>query len=139
MHSSAAHLQALVQATMLAASSHNTQPWLFEINGDGVDLLADRTRALPVNDAEDRESEGDTPRDWLAAGLALQRLLLVGVRQGPQASYLNQPVQVAALRPTLQQPTERPGHAQLLLRIGGPTKALPAAPRRPLANVLELA
>jgi len=78
----------------------------------------------------------DGPGDWLAAGQALQRLLLVGVQRGLQASYLNQPVQLAALRPKLQQLTGRPGHAQLLLRIGTPMKALPATPRRPLADVL---
>lgn len=81
-------------------------------------------------------TEGDRPRDWLMAGLALQRLLLVGVQCGLQASYLNQPVQVAALRPKLQQITGRPGYAQLLLRIGVPTRALPAAPRRPLADIM---
>jgi len=82
---------------------------------------------------------GDMPHDWLAVGQALQRLLLEGVQLGLQASYLNQPVQVAALRPKLQQLTGRPGYAQLLLRIGTPTQVKPAAPRRPLAEVLELA
>jgi len=308
-------LQALVQAATLAPSSHNTQPWLFRLEGQWIDLLADRTRALPVNDPEDREltiscgcalfnlrvasaaagldatvellpgaadpellarvhlaasaaaqpdselsafmaarrttrerfaatavdpktlhdlldavqkegaaltvlatddqrqgaaalvaegdavqwanpswrrelaawmhprrrgdgltlptlaipvaqmvvrtfdmghgvaakdrqladespvlailsTEGDLPRDWLTAGQALQRLLLVGVRLGLQASYLNQPIQVAALRPKLQQLTGRPGYAQLLLRIGSATQVKPAAPRRPLVDVL---
>ena len=63
----------------------------------------------------------------------------VGVQLGLQASYLNQPVQVAALRPKLQQLTGRPGYAQLLLRIGTPTQVKPAAPRRPLADVLVTA
>lgn len=81
-------------------------------------------------------TDGDAPRDWLRAGQALQRLLLQGVRLGLQASYLNQPVQVAALRPRLQQLTGRPGQAQVLLRIGVPAKTLPAAPRRPVADVL---
>ena len=311
-------LQALVQAATLAPSSHNTQPWLFRLRPDGVDLLADRTRALPVNDPHDRElviscgcalfslrvaaaaegldadvalcpdtadgdvlarvrlapaalplqldplaalraalsqrrtyrhrfanavvdpeavlklhdavrhegaelqllvtaqqraraaelvaqgdalqwadphwrrelaawmhprrradgivlpslalplaqqvvrsfdmghgvgardrelvdespvlavmsTEGDEPPDWLAAGQSLQRLLLVAVHRGLQASYLNQPVEVAALRPALQQLTGRPGHAQLLLRLGVPRQAVPAAPRRPVAEVL---
>ena len=93
--------------------------------------LADESPVLAV-----LATEGDMPRDWLAAGQALQRLLLVGVRLGLQASYLNQPVQVAALRPKLQQLTGRPGYAQLLLRIGIPTKVAPAAPRRPLPEVL---
>jgi hypothetical protein len=44
-----------VRAAIKAPSSHNTQPWLFRIGADRVSLLADRTRALPVNDPEDRE------------------------------------------------------------------------------------
>jgi hypothetical protein len=38
-----------------APSSHNTQPWLFRLHGYKVDLIADRTRALPVVDPHDRE------------------------------------------------------------------------------------
>lgn len=318
MNLSVPQLQALVQAATLAPSSHNTQPWLFRLEGQAIELLADRTRALPVNDPDDREltiscgcalfnlrvaaaaaglqaqvepwpdaadtdllalmrlapghadptdaalqaamaerrtyrerfaatavdpmalrslvdavhseaaslavldtadqrlgaaalvaegdamlwanpswrrelaawmhprrrgdgltlpalaipvaqmvvrtfdmghgvaakdrqladespvlavlfTEGDSPRDWLAVGQALQRLLLLGVQLGLQASYLNQPVQVATLRPKLQQLTGRPGCAQLLLRIGTPTQVKPAAPRRPLADVLVTA
>jgi hypothetical protein len=93
--------------------------------------LADESPVLAV-----LATEGDSPRDWLAAGQALQRLLLVGVRHGVQASYLNQPVQVAALRPKLQQITGRPGNAQLLLRIGTAPRTVPAAPRRPPADIL---
>ena len=96
--------------------------------------LADESPVLAV-----LTTEGDSQRDWLAAGQALQRLLLLGVQLGLQASYLNQPVQVAALRPKLQQLTGRPGYAQLLLRIGTPTQVKPAAPRRSLADVLVTA
>lgn len=103
--------------------------------GNGVGAkdrqLADESPVLAV-----LSTEGDSPRDWLATGQALQRLLLVSVRLGLQASYLNQPVQVASLRPRLQQLTGHPGHAQLLLRIGAPSKTLPAAPRRPLSDVI---
>jgi hypothetical protein len=63
----------------------------------------------------------------------------VGVQRGLQASYLNQPVQVASLRPRLQQLTGRPGCAHVLLRIGTPMKALPATPRRQLAEVMVTA
>lgn len=38
-----------------APSSHNTQPWLFRLHGDKLDVIADRTRALPVIDPHDRE------------------------------------------------------------------------------------
>ena len=45
----------LIGAAVLAPSSHNTQPWLFRVRSTRIDLLADRTRALPVNDPYDRE------------------------------------------------------------------------------------
>jgi len=93
--------------------------------------LADESPLLAV-----LSTAGDAPGDWLAAGQALQHVLLEGVHRGLQASYLNQPIQVAALRPKLQQLTGRPGDAQLLLRLGSPTKALPAAARRPVSDVI---
>lgn len=45
----------LLRYAILAPSSHNTQPWLFRIAGDNaVELYADRARALPVVDPDDR-------------------------------------------------------------------------------------
>ena len=40
---------------VLAPSSHNTQPWRFQIGLDDIKLHADRTRALPLVDPHDRE------------------------------------------------------------------------------------
>lgn len=45
----------LISAAVQAPSSHNTQPWLFRRLEDGIELFADRARALPVNDPFDRE------------------------------------------------------------------------------------
>lgn len=45
----------LIGYATLAPSGHNTQPWLFATGSDWVDVLADRTRALPVVDPQDRE------------------------------------------------------------------------------------
>lgn len=45
----------LLNYAVLAPSGHNSQPWLFKIVGDVVELYADRTRALAVCDPEDRE------------------------------------------------------------------------------------
>jgi hypothetical protein len=45
----------LLHYAFVAPSGHNTQPWLFRVTDDGVELFADRTRALPVVDPEDRE------------------------------------------------------------------------------------
>lgn len=45
----------LIEAAASAPSSHNTQPWLFRVHDDVIELWADRTRALSVNDPFDRE------------------------------------------------------------------------------------
>ena len=45
----------LARYAVQAPSSHNSQPWLFRFSGDALELLADRTRALPVVDPDDRE------------------------------------------------------------------------------------
>ena len=80
---------------------------------------------------------GDARADWLAAGQALQRLLLTAATLGVSAGFLNQPLQCASLRPRVSALLERPGHAQLVLRFGRAHPGLPSA-RRPLAEVLEV-
>ena len=47
-------LRFLLGYAILAPSKHNTQPWRFRIDGDAVDLFADRSRALPVVDPDGR-------------------------------------------------------------------------------------
>ena len=47
-------LRFLLNYAVLAPSGHNTQPWLFKVSNDEVELYADRTRRLPVVDPEDR-------------------------------------------------------------------------------------
>jgi len=48
-------LVGLVAQAVRAPSSHNTQPWLFTLLDGAVQVIADRTRALPVADPDDRE------------------------------------------------------------------------------------
>jgi hypothetical protein len=83
------------------------------------------------------EMPRDTPRDWLAAGQALERLLLTACAAGLQASFLNQPIQVAPLRTRLRDLVCGDGMPQLLLRLGYPDETVPASPRRPLDDVVE--
>lgn len=103
-------------------------------NGVGAkdEQLAEHSPVLAV-----LGTSGDSPSDWLAAGQSLQRLLLTACKAGLQASYLNQPIQVASLRPKLQSAIAALGFPQLLLRIGYPAGAVDAAPRRALADVIE--
>lgn len=48
-------LEAAVEYAVRAPSSHNSQPWRFRITEDVLELRADRSRALPVTDPQDRE------------------------------------------------------------------------------------
>jgi nitroreductase len=82
-------------------------------------------------------TDGDDPRDWLQAGQALQRALLVAAAAGVQAGWSNQPCQVASLRPRLREALRIHGHPQVVLRLGRqPTPPRPA-PRRPVEEVLR--
>jgi nitroreductase len=65
----------IIRRAVLAPSSHNTQPWLFRISASTIDLLADRTRALPVNDPEDRELS-------ISCGCALSNMRVAAARDG---------------------------------------------------------
>lgn len=46
--------ESLLRSAIRAPSGHNTQPWRFQISGDGLRMYADRSRALPVVDPDDR-------------------------------------------------------------------------------------
>ncbi len=48
-------LHLLLVYAVLAPSNHNSQPWLFRISGNTIELYADRTRLLPVSDPLGRE------------------------------------------------------------------------------------
>lgn len=48
-------LHFLLRYAVLAPSSHNTQPWIFKLAAQKVELYADRTRCCPVVDPQDRE------------------------------------------------------------------------------------
>ena len=82
-------------------------------------------------------TDGDDIKDWLAAGQALERILLNAYSKGLQASYLNQPIQVVSLRPKLQNLMGEVGYPQILLRLGFPTNVIDAAPRRSLDEVID--
>lgn len=48
-------LEFILGFALLAPSSHNTQPWLFRIRGESIEIFADRTRSLRISDPNDRE------------------------------------------------------------------------------------
>jgi nitroreductase len=75
-------------------------------------------------------TDGDTERDWLAAGQALQRVLLTATWLGLSTTPISQPVEAPEIRKRL---TRRP--AQMVLRVGY-GKTTGRTPRRPLNDVL---
>ena len=66
---------AMIAAAVRAPSSHNSQPWRFRHDGNRVALYADRTRALPVTDPDDRELT-------ISCGAALYNLEIAAAGQG---------------------------------------------------------
>lgn len=48
-------LRFMLRYAVLAPSNHNTQPWLFELRGNSVELYANRARSLHVTDPDDRQ------------------------------------------------------------------------------------
>ena len=78
----------------------------------------------------------DAPRDWVRAGQALERALLVATADGLSASFMNQPLEHHDLRWQVRSPLTGVGTSQMILRLGYGVP-VPATPRRPVAEVLR--
>lgn len=50
-----AQMEFLVRYAVLAPSTHNSQPWMFRVRNDALELFADYSRSLPVCDPHGRE------------------------------------------------------------------------------------
>jgi hypothetical protein len=88
-HDMAGQLAFLLRFAILAPSTHNTQPWKFEVGAKDsaeIHLHSDPARWLRVADADERELH-------LSAGTALENLLIAGEHFGfaPQVHYFPQP------------------------------------------------
>jgi hypothetical protein len=76
------------------------------------------------------------PAHWVAVGQACQRFALQATALGLKHAFINQPVEVAAMRPELASLLGLPGQRpDIVMRFGhGPT--LPWSPRRPVHAVM---
>jgi nitroreductase len=77
----------------------------------------------------------DHPKAWLHSGQALAKILLRAQSEGVAASFLNQPIEVPALRTRLATCVDHDGFPQILLRLGY-AEDVPPTPRRALSRVL---
>ncbi|WP_242372362.1 Acg family FMN-binding oxidoreductase, partial [Anaeromyxobacter sp. SG26] len=77
-------LRSLLRYAVLAPSRHNTQPWIFEIEGDEVRVFADASRALPAADPDGRQL-------LMACGAALVNLRVAAQHFGHTLSVETMP------------------------------------------------
>jgi len=70
-----APFESLVADATMAASSHNTQPWRFEIGEDRIRILPDFTRRCPVVDPDDHHL-------YASLGCAAENLVLAAASKG---------------------------------------------------------
>ena len=65
----------LVRYATLAASSHNTQPWLFHASPNAIRILPDRSRVTPIVDPDDHHL-------FTSLGCAAENLAIAAARIG---------------------------------------------------------
>ncbi len=75
---------ALVRAAILAASPHNTQPWIFKVSPTAIELHIDTQRSVGALDPYLRE-------EHLGIGCALENLLLAAAAMGYDAKVTYEP------------------------------------------------
>lgn len=74
----------LVRAAILAASPHNTQPWLFKVNDSSIQLQIDTQRNVGALDPYLRE-------EYIGMGCALENLMLAALANGYVATVTLMP------------------------------------------------
>jgi hypothetical protein len=85
-------------------------------------------------------TDADRPADWLAAGQALGRVLLITTVHGAAASPLGQAIDLDSSRELLRHAVGGMGNVQMLIRVGYPERdaaPLGPTPRRAVASVLR--
>jgi hypothetical protein len=105
-----AQLREFVHSATLAASGHNTQPWMFAIKENTIEIHPDYTRRLPIVDPRDREL-------WISLGCALENLLVAARASGyiPEVTYPD-PADFIHVRLTSATAETSPLLAAILLR-----------------------
>ena len=77
-------LNFLLQFAVIAPSGHNSQPWLFKIDGNKVKFIVERSRSLEESDPSGRQL-------MISFGCALENLIIAAGHCGLTASVNYQP------------------------------------------------
>lgn len=99
--SSEEKLAFLLNYAILAPSSHNSQPWKFNVTKDEILVFADKSRWLQVADADQREL-------YLSLGCALENLIVAADRFGYNCSVAYFPGQKDVVAKVALQPSANP-------------------------------
>jgi hypothetical protein len=97
-----------------------------------------------IGDAQARYAviftDGDTPRDWLAAGEALSAVLLTATADGLATSVMSDLVEVPIARVQLRRILSNLGYPAVVVRVGraAPRAAPPPAARRRGSDVVQI-
>ena len=113
------------------ADQRESDPFLEPVDPDAPPPEVERPTVVLMG------TDGDDRRDWLLAGRALGRLLLVATAAGVAASPLTQALDWPVTRRRLQSRLSLVGYPQMLLRMGYPPEnTRPVSGRRPVSEVL---
>ena len=74
----------LVRYAIMAANSHNTQPWLFDVGGDAIVIHADKRRRCPVVDPDDHHL-------YVSLGCAAENIVIAATGFGVEATAKTAP------------------------------------------------
>ncbi|MEU4242694.1 hypothetical protein [Actinoplanes sp. NPDC026619] len=122
-----------VGAAVLAASPHNTQPWIFGVRADAVDVLVDATRGTGTVDPYRREQH-------IGVGCAIENLVLACRARGlePTVTLLPDDSRLATVAVQPGRPAPDPRHDAIGERHTnrGPFEAR-AVPPETLAGLVD--
>lgn len=122
-------IRAVLTLATRAPSVHNSQPWRWRVGPDRLHLYADPSRHLPSTDPNRRAMV-------VSCGTTLHHCT-VALASCPLSEQLEIPLTSEAMRADVFGTS---GYLQMLLSVGWApvsTDPLPAAPRRPLSEVVD--
>ncbi len=91
----------LLNYAVLAPSSHNSQPWKFNVSNESILVFADRSRGLQVADADQREL-------YISMGCALENLIVAADHFGYNSSVAYFPGEKDLVAKVVLQPAANP-------------------------------
>jgi hypothetical protein len=128
----------------IAPAAYPAEPAHTEPDFPGRDFSAGRGWGLAAPAADERSpgvvcllaTSANEPADWVAAGQALQRVLLRATACGVAAALHSQPLELPQLRDFIRVQLAARAHPQMIIRLGVAGQAGAASIRRPVGDVL---